>query len=86
MVISSADDQSVAFAESALNEVIEETKQKEKKQLALAIHQLDEDVKKTKELLSRLKTQVQNEIAAATEECQKMSFAAAQCGGKMSKQ
>eukprot|EP00428_Durinskia_dybowskii_P068699 CAMPEP_0170412130 /NCGR_PEP_ID=MMETSP0117_2-20130122/30802_1 /TAXON_ID=400756 /ORGANISM="Durinskia baltica, Strain CSIRO CS-38" /LENGTH=80 /DNA_ID=CAMNT_0010669795 /DNA_START=271 /DNA_END=510 /DNA_ORIENTATION=- len=57
-------------------EIIHIEKQNEKERLSIAIAQLDHDVKRQRELLSRLKAQVQNEIAAATEECQKMSLAA----------
>ena len=66
--------------EVPLNELVISEKQKEKERLTAAIQQLDGDVRRTKDSLSRLKAQVQNEIAAATEECQKMSVAAAQIG------
>jgi vacuolar-type H+-ATPase subunit H len=77
---------SVENAESSLNKVVLEARQKEKEQLTAAIQQLDGEVKKSKEMLSRLRAQVQNEIAAATEECQKMSIAAAQCGVQIGNQ
>lgn len=66
--------------EGQLSAVIVNEKQKEKERLTAAIQQLDGDVRRTRDVLSRLKAQVQNEIAAATEECQKMSVAAAQIG------
>lgn len=66
--------------EGQLSAVILNEKQKEKERLTAAILQLDGEVRRNKDILSRLKAQVQNEIAAATEECQKMSVAAAQIG------
>lgn len=66
--------------DAPLNELVISEKQREKDRLTAAIQQLDGDVRRTKDSLSRLKAQVQNEIAAATEECQKMSVAAAQIG------
>ncbi len=69
-----------SLVDAPLNELVISEKQKEKERLTAAIQQLDGDVRRTKDSLSRLKAQVQNEIAAATEECQKMSVAAAQIG------
>eukprot|EP01032_Pedospumella_encystans_P016168 gene16168-18455_t len=69
-----------SLVDGPLNELVISEKQKEKERLTAAIQQLDGDVRRTKDSLSRLKAQVQNEIAAATEECQKMSVAAAQIG------
>jgi len=66
--------------EGQLSTLILNEKQKEKDRLTAAILQLDGEVRRNKDVLSRLKAQVQNEIAAATEECQKMSVAAAQIG------
>lgn len=65
--------------DESLNEVVLETKEIEKKQLVISLQHLESEVKKSKELLNRLRTQIHNEIAAATEECQKMSIVAAQC-------
>lgn len=65
---------------SQLDILVHEEKEREKERLATAIQQLDLEVKRNREALSRLKSQVQNEIAAATEECQKMAVAAAQIG------
>lgn len=79
---SSATDKNVygSNAESSLNAMVVAEKQKEKERLTTAIQQLDGDVRRTKEMLARLRAQIQNEVAAATEECQKMSIAAAQIG------
>ena len=63
-----------------LDALIVQEKQHEKERLSVAIQQLDSDVRRTKDLLSRLKAQVQNEITAASEECEKMSLAAIQIG------
>jgi hypothetical protein len=72
----------ISNIEGPFNEIINEEKRKEKERLTEAIAQLDNDVKRQRELLHRLKAQIQNEIAAATEECQKMAAAAAQIGNK----
>jgi hypothetical protein len=71
---------SISMVEEPLSALVLAEKQNEKERLAAAIQQLDGDVRRTKDVLSRLKAQVQNEIAAVTEECQKMSLAAAQIG------
>jgi hypothetical protein len=79
---SSTDVADISNIEGSFNEIINEEKRREKERLAEAITQLDSDVKRQREVLHRLKAQIQNEIAAATEECQKMAAAAAQIGNK----
>lgn len=74
------DNYSIEGVEGPWNALMLEERQKEKERITIAIQQLDSDVRRTKDLLHKLKSQVQNEIAAATEECQKMSLAAAQIG------
>jgi L-lactate utilization protein LutC len=68
----------VQSTEAQFGAMITEEKEREKERLNAAIQQLELEVRRNRETLSRLKSQVQNEIAAATEECQKMAMAAAQ--------
>lgn len=63
------------MAEKQFNALVAEEKERETERLSAAIQQLDADVKRHRDLLQRLKSQVQNEIAAASKECQKMALA-----------
>lgn len=68
----------VHSVKSQFETLVLDEKEREKDRLRTAIQQLDQEVRRNKEALTRLKNQVQNEITAAVEECQKMASAAAQ--------
>jgi len=56
-----------------------ELKRREMEDLKIAIKHMETDMKKQTETAGRLKAQINNEIAAATEEGQKLILAASQC-------
>lgn len=61
-----------------LKEIANELKQKELEEITSAIKKLEGDIKKQNDISNRLKNQIKNEVAAATEESKKMQLAAAQ--------
>lgn len=67
----------VRSVKSQFEALVVDEKEREKERLKAVIQQLDQEVRRNKEALTRLKNQVQNEITAAVEECQKMASAAA---------
>jgi hypothetical protein len=68
-------------SKASLDELVSGAKSAEKEALKAAIGLLDGEVRQTKEALNRLKSQIQDQVAMANEECQNMMAAAAHCQG-----
>ena len=71
---------------SILKDVTVDLHSKEKDGLRAAIQYLDGEVRRTKDLLSRTKGQIQNELEAMNEEYQKVAAAVAELAEQQSRQ